>query len=124
MWVSTEDTKLTSDDEVENLICAPCIAKMMSGSCGENMRDFMRCTMKMSRNPEMDPADCLGFFKIAKDCWFAHPKEYASEIKTYTNQDDSVDPSTAWMIERNVQRLEWINEGGFATDLELTSSQL
>jgi hypothetical protein len=86
IWVHPADTKKTVEDELDDMMCAPCLSKMRSGSCGPQMANFMRCTYKAFKT-DNDFGPCSEIFQGIVSCWKANPREYARELKKYQKEN-------------------------------------
>jgi hypothetical protein len=85
IWVHPRETKKTVDDELDDMMCAPCLSKMRSGSCGPQMANFMRCTYKAFKT-DNDFGPCNEIFQGIVACWKNNPREYARELKKYSRE--------------------------------------
>ena len=79
LWVVPSQTKKTPEDEIDDLICAPCLRGMRRGSCGKPMVDQIRLMFKMEKGLAGYPEVAAGQLRVI-DCWRQHPKEYAKEL--------------------------------------------
>lgn len=79
-WVHPEETAKTVEDELDDMFCAPCLTKMLQGTCGRKMEAYLRCVYTAYKTNGNFIA-CSVPYQAMTDCWTTSPKEYARELK-------------------------------------------
>lgn len=92
-WVWPSQTKKTLDDEVDDMLCAPCLSKMRQGNCGIFMENHLRCIYKATKT-DSNLQECYDNFTQMVQCWAKFPKEYAKEIKSLSKQKENFENLT------------------------------
>lgn len=79
-WVHPEETTKTVEDELDDMFCAPCLTKMLQGTCGRKMESYLRCVYTAYKT-NGNFAPCTTPYNAMTECWTTSPKEYARELK-------------------------------------------
>jgi hypothetical protein len=79
-WVHPEETSKTVEDELDDMFCAPCLTKMLQGTCGRKMEAYLRCVYTAYKT-NGNFVSCQDPYRAMTECWTTAPKEYARELK-------------------------------------------
>lgn len=93
-WVHPEDTAKTVEDELDDMFCAPCLTKMLQGTCGRKMEAYLRCVYTAYKT-NGNFAPCTAPYAAMTECWTTSPKEYARELKKLHSNQPATDASAS-----------------------------